>query len=62
MHDNPPETDYQHEPERWFRIVYECPECGYEWSEEWSCACDSECPNCHTGDITAKDWEEIERD
>ena len=26
--------------ERLLDIEYRCPECGHEWTEQWSCACD----------------------
>ena len=39
-------------------IEYRCPECGHEWEETYECACDSECPNCGTENITALDWSE----
>lgn len=39
-------------------IEYGCPECGHEWQEQWTSACDSECPNCGTEDITALSWDE----
>ena len=42
-----------------YLIAYECPECSYEWTEHWSCACDSECPECGCGDIQATDYEEL---
>lgn len=25
---------------------YRCEECDVEWSDEWSCQCDDECPEC----------------
>lgn len=25
---------------------YHCDDCGVSWSDEWSCACDDECPEC----------------
>jgi len=25
---------------------YECSECGTEWSDQWSCQCNDECPKC----------------
>ena len=28
-----------------FRNTYEC-SCGETWTDEWSCACDDECPSC----------------
>lgn len=39
-------------------IEYRCPECDHEWQEKWSCACDSECPNCGLKNITALSWSE----
>ncbi len=30
----------------WFRNRYECYRCEYEWTDEWSCGCDDECPAC----------------
>lgn len=41
-------------------IEYRCPQCGHEWNEQWSCACDSECPNCGLKNITALSWEEAD--
>jgi hypothetical protein len=37
-------------------IRYRCPECGHLWEEQWTCACDSECPQCETSDIGAFVW------
>jgi len=44
------------EEEELLDIQYRCPECGHEWEEQWSSACDSECPNCGTKNITALSW------
>ena len=30
----------------WFRSHYRCDDCGREWSDEWSCMCDDDCPHC----------------
>ena len=30
----------------WFRNHYECARCGQEWTDEWSCTCDDDCPHC----------------
>jgi predicted Zn-ribbon and HTH transcriptional regulator len=43
---------------RWFLIYYQCPDCGNDWHEEWSCACDSECPHCGARNIQATSWED----
>ena len=40
-----------------FIIYYR--QCGVEWEDIWSCACDSECPECGA-DIEPYDWEELE--
>lgn len=39
-------------------IQYECPTCGKQWTEVYECACDSECPECGEGAITAASWTE----
>jgi predicted nucleic acid-binding Zn-ribbon protein len=36
----------------WYRNVYDCSECGASWEDEWSCACDDECPECGTSDFS----------
>jgi hypothetical protein len=30
----------------WYRKRYVCEECGWTWSDEWSCACNDRCPKC----------------
>lgn len=37
-------------------IEYRCPDCDHEWQEQWSSACDSQCPNCGLKNITALSW------
>lgn len=39
-------------------IEYRCTDCGHDWGEQWSCACDSECPECGATDIAAFDSSE----
>ena len=48
----------QQEAEPLLDIEYRCPTCGHEWQEQWTSACDSECPLCGTTDITALSWDE----
>jgi hypothetical protein len=36
----------------WFLNAYECDRCGGEWTDEWSCMCDDECPHCGARDMT----------
>jgi hypothetical protein len=42
-------------------IHYRCPRCGHEWDEVWPNACDSECPECGLGNITALQYKEQEK-
>ncbi len=51
-------SDAEIEPERLLVVQYQCPNCEHLWQEEWSCACDSECPKCDTRNITALSWGE----
>lgn len=43
---------------QWLLIAYVCPECEWTWQEEWSCACDSECPHCGLKDVQAASWQD----
>jgi hypothetical protein len=36
----------------WFQNFYECDRCGDDWTDEWSCMCDDECPHCGARDMT----------
>lgn len=47
------------EQEQELLIEYHCTKCSHDWQEQWSCACDSECPNCGQSDIEASDWKEL---
>lgn len=52
-------TDIDDLNDVWYEVYYKCPNCESEWTEEYDCACDSECPDCETGDITPYFFEEI---
>lgn len=43
----------------WYRNIYECTDCGAGWEDEWSCACDDECPNCGASDYSPVDSEDL---
>lgn len=30
----------------WFANHYVCARCGWFWTDEWSCTCDDDCPEC----------------
>jgi predicted nucleic acid-binding Zn-ribbon protein len=30
----------------WFLNHYTCDRCGEDWTDEWSCMCDDDCPEC----------------
>jgi len=30
----------------WYFNSYHCGDCGTDWTDEWSCCCDDECPSC----------------
>lgn len=42
----------------WYRNMYVC-ECGTKWEDEWSCACDDECPICGASDYSPIDSEDL---
>jgi len=41
---------------------YECPRCGTEWSDSWSCQVDDDCPNCGLRHISATESEDAGAD
>jgi hypothetical protein len=41
-----------------FNIYYSCPECGTEWSDTHSCACNGQCPECGVKDIEPNEYED----
>lgn len=49
----------QPDDDRWFVNHYVCPNCDASWSDEWSCACNDECPYCSTSDIEPVESKEI---
>lgn len=43
----------------WYRNHYECYRCGGTWEDEWSCACDDECPHCEARDATPVESDDL---
>jgi len=41
---------------------YQCPRCDHEWSDEWSCQCDDDCPACGLRHISPADSDDIAGD
>lgn len=56
------ETGEADEDEKMLRVFYKCPNCGEEWDEELETACDGECGECDTENITPVRHEEIDDD
>lgn len=40
-----------------YLVSYRCDACDEQWVQQWSCACDDECPSCGK-DIEALSWME----
>lgn len=48
----------------WYRNYYHCEDCGAAWTDEWSCCCDDECPQCgsrHWSPLKSDDLTEVVR-
>ena len=46
----------------WFCNYYTCDRCGKNWTDEWSCMCDDDCPHCgarHTSPDKSDDLTEV---
>lgn len=52
------EPDEPDEYQRWYLNHYYCEDCDLDWTDEWDCQCDNECPNCGA-DYTPVRSEEI---
>ena len=43
----------------WFANHYKCDRCGQEWTDEWSCMCDDDCPHCGFRHMTPYDSDDL---
>lgn len=43
----------------WFLNFYRCDSCSRIWTDEWSCACDDQCPYCGNRDMTPFNSEDL---
>ncbi|MBN9316540.1 MAG: hypothetical protein J0I99_12425 [Devosia sp.] len=49
----------------WYLNHYHCQDCNAAWSDEWSCCCDDDCPQCgsrHWSPYASEDLTEIVRE
>jgi hypothetical protein len=43
----------------WFLNYYTCDRCGEDWTDEWSCTCDDDCPNCGARHMSPDDSDDL---
>lgn len=43
----------------WYYNKYRCDRCHYIWTDEWSCACDDDCPRCGARHMQPYDYEDL---
>jgi predicted nucleic acid-binding Zn-ribbon protein len=43
----------------WYRNHYTCTRCDYTWTDEWSCMCDDDCPECGARHMSPYDSEDL---
>ena len=46
----------------WYLNHYHCQDCNTAWSDEWSCGCDDDCPECgsrHWSPYESEDLTEV---
>src|SRR5262249_24802683 len=41
------------------RNHYECDRCGEDWTDEWSCMCDDDCPECGARHMSPYDSDDL---
>jgi hypothetical protein len=43
----------------WFSNHYTCARCKKEWTDEWSCMCDDDCPHCGARHMSPDESEDL---
>jgi hypothetical protein len=43
----------------WFLNYYTCDRCGEDWTDEWSCTCDDDCPECGARHMSPDDSDNL---
>jgi len=43
----------------WFLNNYVCDQCDGDWTDEWSCCCDDQCPHCGARDMSPVESDDL---
>jgi len=43
----------------WYLNHYTCARCDRDWSDEWSCMCDDDCPHCGARHMSPTDSDDL---
>ena len=43
----------------WYRNYYTCARCGTDWTDEWSCTCEDDCPSCGARHMTPQTSDDL---
>ena len=43
----------------WYLNHYRCARCDRDWSDEWSCMCDDDCPHCGARHMSPTDSDDL---
>lgn len=43
----------------WYRNHYTCARCDRDWTDEWSCMCDDDCPHCGARHMSPADGDDL---
>ncbi len=43
----------------WYRNHYTCARCGTDWTDEWSCMCEDDCPSCDARHMTPQTSDDL---
>jgi hypothetical protein len=43
----------------WYRNHYTCARCDRDWTDEWSCMCDDDCPHCGARHMSPTDSDDL---
>jgi len=43
----------------WYRNHYTCARCDTDWTDEWSCTCEDDCPSCGARHMTPQTSDDL---